>query len=493
MKNLSDLLRRSNITPLERVTALVHNDIYREKNGKGALSDSDIYVLTQAWSPRTLEVKEYNRYIKIVQLENSMKMDAQMFLYRSELSLLRNQRVLDNFLSNLIRFRGVAGQEFTKDIPEEESIKLLTESTYFEYQKLLHIFTFNNLPKETQEDLLLLDDTVASDSKYLEDQIFLYERFKDSTKLSKEEKDLIVSRIYSCMYYEGAKKIRNTTAEKGGFLLHHFFAELPIKDVFLKLAYDTHISYDATEENILSMMEEYAKSKNMSIELLIKETLSRWLDDGLFVNEYSPLSMSGRFDTWNGNTKKSHKDLFMAWYTELQKSKKYFQKLFDTGKLVKQNLEKDFLGMPRVVEIITGTNLYTCKEEVNFVQEYKEQIEILLPLANMFLFTKKHASPVKSYKTLCEFKNLAQKPSTIFDIDMTEKYSEFFELYKEEVDLLNHSLSKLIDTATEHLYTEKSLLYVLDIIEANFTFNLDADDSVAEITELYSAEFKKLL
>jgi hypothetical protein len=40
--------------------------------------------------------------------------------------------------------------------------------------------------------------------------------------------------------------------------------------------------------------------------------------------------MSERFDTWNGNTKKNHKELFMAWYTELQKSRQYFQKLFDT-------------------------------------------------------------------------------------------------------------------------------------------------------------------
>jgi cation transport regulator ChaC len=87
---------------------------------------------------------------------------------------------------------------------------------------------------------------------------------------------------------------------------------------------------------------------------------------------------------------------------------------------------------------------------------------------------------------------LAQKFSVIFDIDMTEKYSEFINLYKEEVDLLNHSLSKLIDMATEHLYTEKSLCHILDILEDNFIFDLNIDESVAEIAELYSSEFKKL-
>jgi hypothetical protein len=492
MKNLSDLLRRSNITPLERVTAIVHNDIYREKNGKDALSYSDIYVLTQAWSPHTFEAQEYNKYIKIIKLESFMKMDAQMFLCRSELSLLRNQRMLDNFRSNLVRFKGMAMKEFAKDIPAEDCIKLLTQSTYFEYQRLLHIFTFNKLSKETQEDLYLLNDTVASDNQYLEDQVFLYERFKDGNELSNQEKDLIISRIYSCMYYEGAKRIKKSTAEKDGFLLHHFFAELPIKEVFKKLAKDVHISHDNTEESLLSTTEEYAKSKNVSIESLIKDTLFRWLDNGLFVNEHSLLYTSDNFDTWNGDTKKNHKELFTVWYTELKKSEQYFQKLFDAGKLVKQNLEKDFLGMPRTVEIVTGSSLYISKEDVDFVKEYKEQIKILLPLANMFLFAKKHTTPVKNYKTLCEFKNLTQKPSSIFDIDMAERYDEFIELYKEEVVMINNSFSRLVDTVTEHLYTEKSLLYIVDIVEDNFNFDLDTGDDVAEIVELYSAEFKKL-
>lgn len=489
MKNLSDILRRSNITPLERVTALVHNDIYKEKNGKGVLSDSDIYVLTKSWNPRMFEAKEYNRYINIVQLESSMKMDTQMFLYRSELALLRNQRVLDSFLSSTRRFQGVAIQQFTKDIPKEESIKLLVHSTYFEYQKLLHIFTFNKLSKETQADLLLLDEAIARDGKYLEDQVFLYEQFNDSSGLNK---DLIINQIYSYMYYEGAKKFKNSTAEKDGFLPHHFFAELPVRDIFKKILSDSHIQYDDTEEDLLSAVEKYTTSKNVSIKSQIRETLLQWLDEGLFVNNYSPLFISEHFNTWNGNTKKNHRELFMVWYTELQKSKKYFQNLFDTGKLVKQNIERDLLGMPKSIDIITGGSLYACEEDVDFVIEYQQQIEILLPLVSMFLFVKKYATPVKNYKTLCELKNLAQKFSIIFDIDMTERYCEFIDLYKEELNLLNHSLTRLVDIATEYLYTEKSLRYITEITENDFIFDIDSEDCVAEITELYSAEFKKL-
>lgn len=496
MKNISNILRRSNITPYERVKALVHNDIHREKTGKGSLSNSDLYVLTQGWNPSTSEANVYNKYINIVQLESTMKMDAQMFLYRSEVSLLRNQRVLDGFLSNPKRLKKIVECEFLQDIPSEECVKFLTKHTYLEYEKILHIFTFNNLPKDIQNDLLLLDEGAGSDNNYLGEQVFLFERFKNGYTLSKQDKDLIVSRIYSRMYYEGAKRIKNSTMEKDGFLLHTFFAELPIKDIFIKLAEDAHIAYgektENFEESLLSAIEEYAKVKNTSIESLIKEKLFYWLENGLFTKEYSPFFMSERFDTWNGNTKKNHEVLFTAWYEELQKSKQYFQQLFDTGTVKKQTIGKDFLGMPRVIDVVTGKSLYDCEEDILFVKEYKQQIEILMPISDMFLFVKKHAMPVKNYKTLCEFKNLAQKVSSTFDIDMTEHYSSFIDSYQEEVAILHHSLSRLIDMATEHLYTEESLRYILDVADDCFTFDLNADDEVADIAKKYADELEKL-
>lgn len=494
MKNLSNILRRSSITPFERIKTLVHNDIHKEKTGESMLSESEIYVLRDSWNPRAIEAKEYNRYAKMVRIEDTMKMDAQMFLHRAETALLRNQRVLDSFTFRTTLLKVLSEQEFLKDIPREESLEFLTQHTYLEYKKLLHIFTFNNLPKEIQSDLTLLDDCVAYDKRYLDEEVFLYERFKDGVELSKQEKDLIIDRIYSGMYYEGAKKIKNSTSEKDGFILYNFFAELPTKDIFKKIAHDIHIKYkdDDFENTVLLGLEEYTKSKNMSMESLVKDALSRWLDEGLFVNDYSPTFMSECFDTWNGNTKKNHKELFMAWYVELKKSEQFFQSLFDTKKLKKETIEIEILGMKRTLEIITGDSLFNCKEDLPFVSEYKQQAEMLLPVASIHLFVKKHAYPVKSYKTLCEFKNLAEKFSIQFDIDVTEQYSHFIDSYKEEIVLLNYSMSRLMDIATEYLYTEKSLTCILDISNESFLFNLEKDDEQADIVGKYAEEFKKL-
>lgn len=460
------------------------------------LSESDVYTLTQGWNGDASEIKEYNKYINIARLESSMYMDAQIFLYRAEVSILRNQRVLDTFLPRARKIGDFTNHPFAKDIPVEESVRFLTQHTYLRYEKVLHMYTFHKLPKEIQDDLLLLDEEIASDEKYLGDQVFLYERFGDGNTLSKQNKDLIITSIYSRMYYEGVKKIKNSTAEKDGFLLHPFFAELQIKDLFQKVVDDEHIASDktdvGTEEGLLSLVEECARNKNTSIERLVKEKLSQWLDDGLFVNEYSPLFMSGQFDTWNGDTKMSHKELFMVWHTELQKSKRYFQDLFESKKLEKGVLEKEFLGMTRATEIITGTSLYSCNEDADFVKEYKKQIESLLPIANVFLFIKKYAAPTKNYKTLCEFKKLAQKVSSMFDIDMTEKYTEFIDSYQEEVTFLNLSSGRLTDIAIDHLYLQESLQYIIDINERCFTFDLEEESDAVSIVQKYADEFKKL-
>lgn len=489
MKSLTNILRRSELNPYERIKILINNDLYIEKTGKDGLSESDIHVLTKGWNPNRSEANEYNRYIKIINLEDLMKMDAQVFLYRSEVSLLRNQRALDNFISNSIKLKDAINQSFTKYISTDDCIKFLIKNTYLEYEKTLHIFTFNNLPKEIQDDLLLLDEEITRDEKYLEDEVFLYEIFNKGNILSKNDKDLIINNIYTRMFSEGVKEIRNSISEKDGFLLHQFFAELPVIDIFHKLADDAHITYN--KENILSLVEGYANSKNTTMEYLIKEKISLWLDNGLFTKEYQPLFMSDQLNTWNGNTKNDHKTIFKTWYTELQKSKKHFEQLFDSGKLEKQSIEKSLFGIQRKVNIITGESLYLCKEDIHFVNEYKKQIEILIPMSKMFLFVEKYARPAVNNKTLCEFRNLAQNVSSIFDIDMTEKYTEFINSYQEEVALLNYSFDRLLDVSTEHLYKE-SFRYNIDFTEECLNFNFNNNGDADDIIRKYSEEFEKL-
>jgi hypothetical protein len=493
MKSLNNILLRANMTPLERVSALVHNNAYKEKTGKDILSESQLHTLTHGWTAHIGQINEYNRYIGIVQLEHSMRIDAQMFSYYAELALVRNERILTYCLADLKKMNGVHTIDLMQGITKEESVRFALAHTYLEYFHVLHIHTFFNLPLEIREDLVLLDDSVGYNKQYLEDETLLYEMFK-SGKISKKDKDSLVDTIFSRLYYEGIKKMRNGT-EKDGFMIGDFFAELPLKEVMHKVADDMGIKYkNQSDEEVLEGIEKYSIDKDVTMEHLTRETLHTWLDNGLFTKDFTPIFASDRFDTWNGNTKKSHEELFMIWYEELQKSRKYFASLFSARKLKRQEAEMTILFETRVVEMITGESLYACEEDLELVREYKKQVEMILPFSNLALFIEKYAKPVQNYKTLCQFRKLGNKASEMFDVNFTEKYDELIESYKDEVMLLNHELVKLTDMATERLHanTEKDFRYGIHIVDGKFWFDLEGNSDTASIVQKYVEEFKKV-
>jgi hypothetical protein len=494
MKNLNKIIKRSNLTPLERMTALVHNTEHRQKTGKDLLSEAELHTLSQGWSARMGEANAYNRYLEIARLEGLMRMDATMFSYRAELSVVRNQRVLAYCLTDLKRMKGIESDEMMQGVTEEEGLSFALAHTYLEYHYVLHAFTLENLPLEVREDLVLLDNSVGHSKQYFEDEVLLYEMFKDGN-LQKKDKDALVNTIFSRMYYDGFRKMRKGT-ELDGFLIGGFFAELPLREVMNKVAHDAGIKWkDRDEEELLEDIEKYAKEKDVTMESLTRESLRSWLDTGLFTEHFVPVFAGDRFDTWNGNTKKSHKELFAIWYTELEKSRNYLAGLFSARKLKRQETEMTILGETKVVEIITGESLYMCREDLEFVREYKKQVEMILPFSNFALFVEKYAKPVQNYNTLCQFRKLGKKASDTFDANFTEEYDKLIESYQEEVKLLNHELGTLTDMATEHMYTnaKENFRYEIQIAHGRFRFDLEESDEQADIIEKYTEEFKKVM
>ena len=319
MKNLANLLRKAELTPRERVVTLVHNDIHRDENGKSALSESEIYSLTQGWKPQnSREVNEYNKYLELSRIEQIMRFDSYGLSLRSENSLLRSIMLIDLPLDE----KNVQSRASYKHISKEDVIDFIVRNTYVEYDKLIHLITLNNISKETKEDLVILDEYVYYDKKYLEDEAFLYERFKKSNTITLEDKNLLIDRIFSCLYHDGLRKIRGGS-EKDGFLTAHFFAELPMEAILNKWAEYSEVNINNKDsKNILDTLERYSKEQGKTIEVIIKETLSKWIDNGLFVSEYTPLFLSDGFKTWNGNTKKKHRNIEIFLMNGIRKYKK---------------------------------------------------------------------------------------------------------------------------------------------------------------------------
>lgn len=498
MKNLANILRRSNLSPKERIITIIQNEVYKEKNGKGTLTESEIYSLSQGWTPKdSYEAKEYNKYLEASKLEKSMRLDARMFAYRSENFLLRSN-ILINYTTYLENTLGdfKKSETVNRYVPQEEIINFIMENTYLCYDKLIHIFTFNNLSKNIRDDLLLLDEYASYDGKYLEDEVFLYEIFNKSTPLDAQNKEILINHIFSGMYNDGFRKIKNGS-EKDGFMLLHSFAELPINKVFEKWAEYAHISLDeqsiSDKNYLLNKFEEYTKENNKTMEMVVKETLSRWIDNGLFVSEYTPLFFSNRNNTWNGNTKLTHKEIFIKWYTELQKTKTFIDGLVSDGTLEIKLIDREIFSTKEKIKIITSKSLYKCKLDIDFVKECKDQMRVLSPVVGLFLFINKHGNPSVNYKTLKSFYDMAQVFSDIFDIDMTDKYSESLQSFEQELNMINITFSKLLDKVSGLLYTDKNIKYVLEINENNLFFNLNEKLSQADsIIDDYKGELKKM-
>lgn len=490
MKNLANILRRSDITPRERMLTLVRNDVEKDKNGKGILSESEIYSLTQGWKPKTSqEAREYNKYLELSKIESSMRLDAQMFACRSENLLLRSHILVEGIKGKVGKTNDAI---LDKYIPREDALNFVIQNTYLDYSTLIHILTFNNLSKDIQDDLILLDEYVAHDKKYMEDEVFLYELFKDSKFLSTENKEILINRIYSCMYHDSFRKMKNGT-EKDGFLLFHFFAELPMEAILKRWAEYVNIDLDGKDnEKILDELEKNAKDRDKTMEVIIRETLSKWIDDGLFVSEYTPIFFSDNHNTWNSDTKLTHKEVFARWYEELKNTKVFIDKIVKDGDLMIEQFNKDIFGVTEKIKIITGESLYNCKVDIDFVNEYKEQIKILLPLAGMCLFIEKYNKPLENLKTLKCFSELSKTFSDLFEVDMSEKYSDFVNSFEQDIKLINQSIATTLDNMNDFIYTKRNKKYLIEIIECAFKFNTEDISSKRSnnIIDMYNEKIK---
>lgn len=467
MKNLANLLRKAELTPRERVVTLVHNDIHRDENGKSALSESEIYSLTQGWKPHnSREVNEYNKYLELSRIEQIMRFDSYGLSLRSENSLLRSIMLIDLPLDE----KNMESRATYKHISKEDVVDFIVRNTYVEYDKLIHLITLNNISKETREDLVILDEYVYCDKKYLEDEVFLYERFKKSNTLTLEDKNLLIDRIFSCLYHDGIRKIRGGS-EKDGFLTTHFFAELPMEAILNKWTEYLEVNINNKDsKNILDALEKCSKEQGKTMEVIIKETLSKWIDSGLFVSEYTPLFLSDGFKTWNGNTKKKHRDIFDEWYKEVQKTKEFVKQVTINGEIKIEDFQRNLFGTSTVIKVITGHDLYTSHVDNHFVTEYKKQIELLIPITYTLLFIKKYSNPLGNLVTLKSFLELSDFFSEIFEIDIGRRYERNLDSFNHELLVLNQTIGKQLDKVNEMIYAENKTFCLVEINEEKFLF-----------------------
>ncbi len=302
MKNISKLLQKSNLTPKERIMAVIKNDIQKEKTGTSVLSEADIHALSEGWSPKNNnEVQEYNKYWNTWDTFVKLGMDMQTLYYTTLLDLAEIEKtfILYYFSDDRSKMRTV----FDRQSSDEQAITMqnyILDNTGIEYKNLIHRHAFHSLPKSLQEDMISLHPEVEYDSSYFDEEEQLATILKGKKDFTEQEVDELTDIIMSSISWERKKVMESKGLNFSDTIFHAYFAGYPLINFAKKLAEVQGIEY--IDENDLK--EKVGKIKNLKDELM--HVIHDAIVEGLFFDEYIPLCNSQTYTTLSGKTKMKH-------------------------------------------------------------------------------------------------------------------------------------------------------------------------------------------
>jgi len=405
-KNISSLLQKGNLTPKERYLLIIQNDIIRSTTSKEPLTKADIEGL-ESWHAKTPEeAREWNKYNEGWKLSGLAGIDAE-FIYAetkaehfrkniisTELAIYPFYREHLNAVKALKKIKVVDIKEAI-EITNKQREQKLKNGLDFDYA--IYQLAFENLSDELRKDILILDEEAEYEPSYLNDEETIADLLNGKDELTKEAKEKYADLVADRSYNKFAKE----------YQLHGSFASLPIMGIAKKWAKDKGIKprqkdYEWLEKiesiaekrgikrekiykemvvngsnkknsedeewlldnSIKEILENYAKDNKTTIKEILKETLLKWLDEGL---PYPPLVISEDKKIYGEDTKLPHNELFREWLKTKAEARTTLQKLIDKGELKTHQTRQD--------KTITGESLYSFKGDFKFVKEFKEKVD----------------------------------------------------------------------------------------------------------------------
>ena len=241
-------------------------------------------------------------------------------------------------------------------------------------------------------------------------------------------------------------------------------------------------------------MQEYAKDHEVSVRELLKITVSRWLNEGLFVSEHSPMCNSDRKETCNdADTKLPHRKIFQKWLKVKNETKAMVQKLMDDGQLKVESRVDDLLGVRKTVKLIIGESLYNLEGNFIFAQDFKKQADSLKHLGWLIAFLRKQEF-LKEYASLLRFAEIYKKLSVIYEIDLGYKIDKLINNFKESVEHLNNEICYIAYKLEGAIHQRHASKFLIEIFTNDMLIHLDEiEPGTGETEEHYYDEFKKVL
>lgn len=461
MKNISNMLAKSNLTPRERILMSIHNEIEEMRTGKKSLPDSDIRAVTTNWRPKNNhEVNEYNNLYHTWEACVYLGFDMQTVFLNTTKELINMDRALSYYTySDETKWRNMFDGIFKED-DEEKSLDLLLKNTGIEYDKLVHQLTFERMTPELKKDLLALDPEVEYSRSYLEEEEQLSEILKDKKDINQDEKDKLIKLLFDSISWEHIAFMQEKGIDLFPSLLHGYFAGYPMSN-FSKLLAKKHGLENSEEQN-----KELSKIKNLKSEMyqIIEESIS----NGAFLKEYVPLCNSKAHSTYSGvDTKLKHNEVLEKWIEKKKSVKMEIDQLIESGKFNVEERYKELFTIKKNYKIITGESLYYSNENYKFSEDFKKQIEILKVAGNIAYFINLKSIQT-GYGHLLSYKRILEIVGKLVESDLSFLVDKYLPDLNFEIKLLNEICERIYEKAESLIYADKNIKYHLEMFDSAF-------------------------
>jgi hypothetical protein len=487
MKSLTNVLNTENLTPKERILLLAKNDISLELENKEILTKADILAITSWKAKNSYEASEYNKYLNAWETYHSLTIDAQTQYLNSQVAFLQAFKIIEMAMwMPFSKFKKVIDNimEDNKDI----ALNNLLENCGIEYDHLIHKMTLESLSPELKSNLIALSPDFEIDDSYFIEEEVLYNIIKVGDELSQDEVSTIAYKILDSIKWNFVELLQKKDGYISEYIFGSYFAGLPMIKVLHKWAEFTETKYTNDEDLKIIF------SKQDNIRNVLYVTLTRWIQSGLFINEFTPLFMSSDTETCNSvNTTKPHNEIFLEWLHIKNTQKQIIDEYIGSGKLEYQQRIKSINNHTLTDNLITGKSIYNLRTDNNFVAEFRSSIDQYVYIAYIIEFMKNQGFMERCQKLL-GFQPLFKNVASIYEVDTEKNLNEYVEQLQADFKILRASLHCINDTISEELYVHLDSKYIIEVYIDDMIDGKYLDNPIiSDVTERYQSEFKRIL
>jgi len=470
MKDLTKILSKGNLTPRERALLVIKNDAHLIKTGKNLLAEADLVTLTKTWKPDNYrEAEQYNKYIDLWDMYLKLEIDMQTCYLTTQLALSRLEHIATLFYyrKDDPKRHHYDLKTFITDEQDAEFRTFFLQHSGYEHDRLVHLQTFYSLPKDIQQDVLLLDPSVNSDHSYFWAEEQIARVVANKKELSDNDIDLLTKTIIDSIPWGQELNLLEVKISVKQVIFNMHFGGYPLLNFGKRLASRHSIHYDSEDElrNKLAELDDL----KYKLENVVRDTIK----DGSFFDECTPLCKSDGYLTHEGTTTLPHDKIMGLWMDAKDLAVQSIERHINSGDFTVYECPTRFFEVSLNKTYVTGKSLENTDLALPFVSDYLRQIdEMSLYSYPAFLVHKSNA--FDNYQHLLAFKDATIKLSEIIGVDLSDNVSSHLKAIIESTNTLNFYLREMSEHMICGSNNSKEIKYPIQVFMPDLSITLHA-------------------